>query len=106
MALLQIPCSEVPTKDEAVTEFLATPNGTTNFQDLQNKTQELRKLAAEHNDAIQETSKVISVLNTLHTELNLIQQQRFLNGAQYDDVTGEILVLPHEKSIIQEMKVN
>lgn len=97
--------SEIPSKDEAWREFLGSESGSVKQASLTEKNESLRKIATTHNDAIRESGAIISRLNNLQTELNLIQQERFLQGAQYD-ANGEIIVSPHEKQIIHEIKVS
>ncbi|CAG7720546.1 unnamed protein product [Allacma fusca] len=95
---------EVPTKEEAWQEFLHTSKGMELFEDLSKKSRALHDVAVEQSDTTKQTSYIFSRLNNLQKELNLIQQERFLKGDEYDS-KGNIIIAPREKQIIQDIKI-
>jgi hypothetical protein len=95
---------EVPTKEEAWQEFLHTSKGMELFEDLSKKNRALHEVALEQSDTTKQTSYIFSRLNNLQKELNLIQQDRFLKGDEYDS-KGNIVIAPREKQIIQDIKI-
>jgi hypothetical protein len=74
------------------------------IQELNFKQSLLRDCTAEHNEALQKVTSLLAALNQNQTDLDIAQQNRHLNGDEYD-VDGNIIVPPEERDIFQKIRV-
>jgi hypothetical protein len=83
---------------------LSTECGSVLHDDLSHKNKKLQEVAAENYKFIAQTSQVLTSLNKLKTELNIIQHERVMRGEELDG-EGNILVPPQEKQIKLDITV-
>jgi len=96
--------TEIPARGEAMQMFIRSAEGETVFQ-LWTEQQSFLKATAEKNTKVlRAVSNVLSNLNRMQADLDVLQQERHINGERYDEA-GHVWVSEDEKNLIQELKV-